>query len=162
MTFKKGDTITLNMILVPWGDGYGMTDYNRADTDWNVRQIRENSLLDPFKVTVTNGTKIDSVFMPRVKSTDGKSAEFTISGGENNVTVRVYGMKKVARPVIYEKVDGKWVVYDVSSLSTPDSLGNAHDYDGYMIHYDEDGTYSYSFVTTITDGQARTFKIVVE
>ena len=162
VTFKKGDTITLNLILVPWGDGYGMTDYNRADTDWNVRQIRENSLLDPFKVTVANGTKIDSVFMPRVKSTDGKSAEFTISGGENNVTVRVYGMKKVARPVIYEKVNGEWVVYDVSSLSTPDSLGNAHDYDGYMIHYDEDGTYSYSFVTTITDGQARTFKIVVE
>ncbi|MBQ8410064.1 MAG: hypothetical protein IJY39_14500 [Clostridia bacterium] len=162
VTFKKGDTITLNMILVPWGDGYGMTDYNRADTDWNVREIRENSLLEPFKITVANGTKVESVFMPKVKSTDGKSAEFTISGGENNVTVRVYGMKKIARPVIYEKVNGEWVVYEVCSLNTPDSTGNAHDYDGYMIHYDEDGTYSYSFVTTITDGAARTFKIVVE
>ena len=139
-----------------------MTDYNREDTDWNVRAIRENSLLDPFKVTVANGQALESVFMPRVKSTDGKSAEFTISGGENNVTVRVYGLKKIARPVIYEKIEGKWVVYDVSSKNNPDKAGNAHEYDGYMIQYDGDGTYSYSFVTTITDGAARTFKIVVE
>ena len=113
-------------------------------------------------MTVANGEKMDSVFLPRLKSTDGKSAEFTVSGGENNVTVRVYGMKKIARPVIYEKVDGDWVVYDVSSKDTPDLVGTAHDYDGYMIQNDGDGTYSYSFVTTITDGAARTFKIVVE
>lgn len=160
--FKKGDKITLNMILVPWGDGYGMTDYESDAPDINVRRIRENSLLDPFKVTVENGETIDSTFMPRIKSTDGKSAEFTISGGENNVTFRIYGIKKVARPVIYEKVDGEWVIYDVSSKSTPDLSGNAHDYDGYMIHNDGDGTYSYSFVATINDGAARTFKIVVE
>jgi hypothetical protein len=44
----------------------------------------------------------------------------------------------------------------------PDKMGISHDYDGYMIQYDGDGTYSYSFVTAITNGAARTFKIVVE
>lgn len=160
--FKKGDTIALDLILVPWGDGYGMTDYESDAPDINVRKIRENSILDPFKVTVANGEKLDSVYLPRIKSTDGKSAEFTVSGGENNLTVRIYGIKKIARPVIYEKVNGEWVIYEVSSKNTPDKVGIAHDYDGYMIQYDGDGTYSYSFVTTITDGAARTFKIVVE
>ncbi len=159
-TFKKGDKFSINMILIPWGSQEW--DYSRADTDWNIREVRENTLLDPVKVTAQNGEVMDSVFMPRVKSADGKSVEFTVSGGENNLTVRAYGFKKAVRPVIYEKVNGQWVVYEVSSEKTPDSRGNAHDYDGYMIQYDGDGNYSYSFVFTMKDGAARTFKIVAE
>ncbi len=162
-TFKKGDTMTINLILMPWGDGYGKTDYNSEYPNINVIKVRENSVLNPFKVTAgENCLVIDSVFLPRVKTTDGKNAVFTISGGENNVTVRAYGFKKATKPTIYELIDGEWVVYEVSSENAPDSKGNAHDYDGYMVQYDGDGTYSYSFVTTIKDGAPRTFKIVVE
>ena len=163
VTFKKGDKMTLDLILMPWGDGYGKTDYSSEYPNINVIEVRENSALNPFKVTAgANCTVLDSTFLPKVKSTDGKSAEFTVSGGENNVTVRVYGFDKSVRPTIYEYVGGEWVVYEVSSANTPDSRGNAHDYDGYMVHYDGNGSYSYSFVATITDGAPRTFKIVIE
>ena len=162
-TFKKGDTMTLNLILMPWGDGYGKTDYESEYPNINVIKVRENSALNPFVVTAGENCRVvDSVFLPRVETTNGKSAEFTISGGENNVTVRAYGFKKATRPTIYELVGGEWVVYEVSSANTPDSQGNAHDYDGYMVQYDGDGNYSYSFVTTMTNGAPRTFKIVVE
>ena len=160
LNFKKGDKISLNMIVIPWGSQ--LSDYNREDADWNVREVRNNTLLDPMTIVATNGQVIESVFLPRVMSTDGKTAEFTLSGGENNVTVEVQGMKSIARPQIYELIDGKWKEYVISSKDTPDSRGNAHEYDGYMIRYDGDGSFSYSFVVDMNGDVERTFKIVVE
>ena len=160
LNFKKGDKITLNMIVIPWGSQ--LSDYNREDADWNVREVRNNTLLDPMTVTATNGQVIESVFLPRVMSTDGKSAEFTLSGGENNVTVEIQGMKSIARPQIFELVNGEWEEYVISSKNTPDSRGNAHEYDGYMIRYDGDGSFSYSFVVDMNGDVERTFKIIVE
>ena len=160
LEFKKGDKISLNLVIVPWGSQ--QSDYTREDADWNVRQIRENTLLDPMTIEVLNGEAVESVFLPRVKSLDGKSAEFVLSGGENNVTVEVLGMTAIARPVVYELVDGEWIEYVISSKDTPDSRGNAHEYDGYMIRYDGDGTFSYSFVVDMNGDAVRTFKVVVE
>ncbi len=160
LEFKKGDKISLNMILIPWGSQE--SDYDREDADVNIREVRENTLLDPLKLEAVNGEIVESVYLPRVKSTDGKSAEFTLSGGENNVTVEVQGMKAIARPVVYELVDGEWQIYELSSRNTPDSQGNAHDYDGYMIRYEGHDTFSYSFVVDMNGDAERTFKIVVE
>ena len=161
LNFKKGDKISLNLILVPWGSQE--SDYNRADADWNVRQIRENTLLDPITITVANGEKVESVYVPRVKSLDGKSAEFTLSGGENNVAFEVQGIKSIGRPVLYEKnKNGEWEVYNYTSSETPDKRGNAHDYDGYMIRYDGEDNFSYSFVVDMNGDAVRTFKVVVE
>ena len=161
LNFKKGDKITLNMILVPWGSQ--ISDYEREDADWNVREIRKNTLIDPVKLDVANGNDISGAFLPRVESVDGKSAEFTISGGENNVAFEVLGLENVARPKVYElQENGEWKVYDYTSTETPDSRGNAHDYDGYMIRKTEDGKYAYSFVVDMNGDAVRTFKVVVE
>ena len=186
ITFKAGDTITINAILMPWGsqqmeddpanrlenaqtaiyDSPHYSDVLPDDTlymDKNVRDVRENTLLDPLTATeVENATVIDSPFVPKVKSTDGKSATFTISGGYDNNVVRVYGFDKLTVPKIEELIDGVWVEYKVSSQSTPDSYGYGHAYDGYMVHYDADGTYSYSFVYNMTDVESRTFRITAE
>ena len=158
--FKAGDKITINALITPWGSQE--SDYSGTEfaPDQNVRDMRENSALDPFKITAGESTKvIQSAFVPKVKTTNGKSAEFTISGGENNVAIRVYGFTKLTSPKIYELIDGEWVVYDVSSANKPDNSGYRYAYDGYMVYYDENGTFSYSFVTTITDGAPRTFKV---
>ncbi|MBE6684553.1 MAG: hypothetical protein E7592_02735 [Ruminococcaceae bacterium] len=159
-TIKAGATITINSIIMPWWN----QAYRNGDTsvapDQNVRDVRENSLLDPFKATaVENATVLDSEFLPSIKTTNGKDATFTLSGGENNVTFRVYGFKKLTAPKLYELVDGEWVLVDVSSATTADKVGNAHLYDGYAVHYDGNGTFSYSFVTTLTGDQTRTFKV---
>lgn len=159
-TIKAGATVTINSIIMPWWN----QAYRNGDTsvapDQNVRDVRENSLLDPFKITaLENAEVVDSVFLPSVKTTNGKDATFTISGGENNVTFRVYGFEKLTAPKLYEWVDGAWVLVDVSSATTPDKYGNAHKYDGYAVHYDGDGTFSYSFVTTLTGDQKRSFKV---
>ena len=53
-------------------------------------------------------------------------------------------------------------MFDTIKSTTPDKNNNAVDYDGYAVHYDGDGTFSYSFVITITDGAARTFRISAE
>lgn len=153
VTLNPGDTINLNMIISPWG-------WTDSADDTNMQNIRTNTCLDPLTVTVGEGSKIDSPFVPRVKSANGESVEFTLSGGTNNVAVHTYGFNKLTAPEIYEKIDGKWVEYDVSSYGTPDSLGYHHSYDGYMVYLDDDGTYSYSFAVDMTEADSRTFKVV--
>ena len=158
VTFKKGDTIKINAMLMPWGSQE--LDYSGSEPDANVRRVRENTLLNPLVATADADCQVmDSVYLPKLRSTNGASAEFTISGGHNNVTVRIYGFKKLTVPQIEEYRDGKWVKYIVSSINTPDGQGYGYEYDGYMVHYDGDGTYSYSFVTTMDNGAPRKFRI---
>lgn len=151
-SFKKGDTITLNILMVPWGSHLS-TDAS------NLAYVRQTSVVDPFKVSASKGEVIDSTYLPRVKSDDGKSAIFTVSGGINNCAVRVYGFEKLTAPKIYELVDDEWQEYTVSSIDSPDIVGIRHYYDGYMTYYDGDGTYSYAFAFNMDDVESRTFKI---
>jgi len=161
VTLKKGDTFTIHAIIMPWGSQE--TDYTAEHPDSNVLNVRQDSIIDPLKATAgANAEIIDSVWLPRIKTTNGKNAEFTLSGGENNVAFRVYGFKTLTAPKLYEKVEGEWVLIDVSSLNHPDSEGYAYAYDGYCVHYDGDGTFSYSFITTLTGNQSRTFKVVAD
>ena len=178
VTFKKGDKITINAILLPWGSQQledGIIDAEKGNYEYtmelangelymdkNVRDVRENTLLDPLKATSDTDEILESPFLPKIKSKDGKSATFTLSGGENNVTVRVYGFDILTAPKVEEYVDGKWVEYVISSKNSPDRLGYYHYYDGYMVNFDEDGTYSYSFVTTMTGDETRTFRITAD
>ena len=158
VNLKAGDSFTINAILMPWGSQ--LSDYSGNAPDKNVRDVRENSLLNPFKAeAIADCETIDSVFIPKFRTTNGKSAEFKISGGENNVAVQIYGFDKLTAPKIYEKVGGEWVEYVVSSKNTPDNNGYYHYYDGYAVQYDGDGTFSYSFVITMTNGAERIFKI---
>ena len=152
VTFKKGDTVTLNIIMIPWGSHLS-TDAS------NLATVRQNTVLDPYKVTAEVGEVIESTYMPRVRSTNGTSAEFTVSGGTNNAAIRVYGFKKLTAPKIYEKIDGEWVEYTVSSIDSPDSIGIKHYYDGYMTYYDGNGTYSYAFAFNMDGVESRSFKI---
>ena len=62
---------------------------------------------------------------------------------------RVYGFDDYTRPIIEEYVDGSWVEYKTASVNG---------YDGYMAHYDGDGTYSFSFVVDMSNGE-RTFRV---
>ncbi|MBQ2806985.1 MAG: hypothetical protein IJF08_08035, partial [Clostridia bacterium] len=158
VTFKKGDKFTINAIIMPWGSQ--LSDYNTATPDKNVLDVRENSLLDPVTLDVVTGEDVSSPFLPMVKSA-GDKAEFTVSGGENNISLRVFGFDKLTVPKIYEKIDGEWVEYKVNSLGSPDTKGYEHYYDGYMVYYDGDGTFSYSFVVAMAD-KARTFKVELD
>ncbi len=157
VALKKGDTFTINAIIMPW---QYYDEYDAAEPDKNVRRVRENTLLDPLKATADKDCEIiESVFLPKVKTTNGKSAEFTLSGGHNNVAVRIYGFHKLTVPVVEEFVDGEWKLVDLSSLSTPDAFGYGYQYDGYGVYYDSDGTYSYSFITTMDNGAPRKFRV---
>ena len=162
VTLKKGDHFTINAIIMPWGSQE--TDYSSDAPDKNVRDVRENSLLDSLTATALNSNTdiIESPFLPRIKSIDGMSAEFKLSGGENNVAFRVYGMKKLTAPKLYELIEGEWQLIDVSSLNHPDSEENANAYDGYSVFYDGDGTYSYAFIADMTGDAERTFKVCAD
>ena len=174
VTLLPGDTFTINCIIMPWGGGWILDDDTQHHnmTDVNVQNVRMNTLLNPFIATpVENCEKVDSVFLPRVSSTNGASATFTLSGGCDidpdtaepiNMTVRADGFKALTRPKLEELVNGTWTAIELSSKNSPDPRGNSADYDGYAVHYNGDGTFSYSFVTTITDGKARTFRLTAE
>ncbi len=155
VTLKAGDTIKLCLIISPWGF------YDSKD-DSNMQAIRQNTCVNGVKLTVQDGVAMDSTFVPCVKSTNGISAEFTISGGSNNKAVRGYGFGKLTAPVVYEKVNGEWVELVLSSKDTPDSKGYAHEYDGYAVYYDRNGTYSYAFAFNMDGKDSRTFKIVCD
>lgn len=159
VTLKKGDTIEINAIIMPWGSQ--LTDYSSDEPDKNVRDVRENSLLDICKVSAEVGSVIETEFLPSIMS-DGKTATFTVSGGHNNMAVRVYGFDKLTAPVIEEKINGEWVEYTVNSSKTPDSVGYCHYYDGYTVYYDGDGTFSYAFIVAMDNGKDRTFRITAD
>ena len=78
------------------------------------------------------------------------------------MAVRIYGFTDLTVPKVYQKVDGEWVAYELSSASNLDKSGFGAYYDGYNVYYDEDGTYSYSFIVDVTDGKEKTFKIELD
>ena len=143
VTLKAGDEITINMILMPWGS------QNTAKDDIsNVLNVRNDTCLNPIKTDVKVGTLIPDVYMPLIKA-ENQTAEFTLSGADNNMAIRVYGFASYEKPVIEEYVNGAWVTYDVASKNG---------YDGYMVYYDGDGTYSFAFIVDMSNG-ARTFRV---
>ena len=166
-TFKKGDHIHISCILMPWGDFY-------SENDDNVRMVRVNTLLNPIKLDVASGKEGTDPVVPTVLTADGKTCEFTISGGaanvrdlpgyataeytsykrywerDYNVTLRLEGFTGFGRPKIYEKVGNDWVEYQLAS-----TLG----YDGYTVTYAPDGTFTYGFTVTMTEAQPRTFRV---
>ena len=155
VTLQAGDTLKLCLIISPWG-------FHDAVDDTNMQQIRQNTCLEGIKMTVQDGEAMEYVFVPSLKTTNGASAEFTVSGGSNNKVVRVYGFSQLTAPVVYEKVNGEWVEVVLSSKDTPDSKGYSHYYDGYAVYYDRNGTYSYAFAFNMDGAESRTFKIVCD
>ncbi len=146
ITLKKGDKLAVNMILLPWGDP-------SAENDDNVRRVREDSCIDPYKVDVTVGSVIDDVYLPRVMSENGV-AEFTLSGGTDNCVVRVYGFDKLTVPTVLEMIDGEWQEYKLNS--------EVCEYDGYTVYYDGQGKYSYAFVVDMNGNEPRRFKVTAD
>lgn len=144
VTLKAGDEIVINMILMPWG-----SQKTAKDDISNVLNVRNDTCLDPIKTDVKVGTLIPDVYMPLIKA-ENQTAEFTLSGADNRMTVRVFGFEGYEKPVIEEYVNGAWVAYDTASKNG---------YDGYMVHYDGDGTYSFSFVVDMSGDVTRTFRV---
>lgn len=141
LTFRRGDHIYLNFILLPWGNGL-------SDTDTNVQYVIEDSVRNPLVLTASKGTVIEDDYLPRVRAENGE-AQFTLSGGRNRFAVRVDGMTSMAGISVQEQKDGEWRQY----------LFNKKEFDGYQIVYNEDGTYSYVFIIEMDGkGSERTFK----
>lgn len=133
ITFKAGDTIRLDLVLLPWGTG-------REETDTNVQTVREDSALKPLKVTATHGTAQDDPTLPTVTAKDNK-AVFTLTGGRNNNAVRINGFTGLACPSVELYKDGRW-----ESVALASSWG----YDGYTVFYDKmTGYYDFSFVFAV-------------
>lgn len=163
VNLKKGDSLKITGILLPWGSQESVYDSADFAPDQNVRNVRADSLLDPMTPkAIENCEVVESTFVPKIKTTNGKDATFSVKGGQNNITTRVYGFDMLTVPTVYELVDGEWKEYKVASINTPDALGYGYHHDGYQVHYDGDGTFSYSFVIPMDNGKERTFKIVAD
>ena len=143
VTLKKGDVLDLDIILLPWG-------YSTSTDDSNVRNVRADSCIDPYKLTVIKGKAVEDDFIPSVKA-ENDTAKFKLSGGKNNVSVRVYGFKDYTAPKVTVKADGADTDFKLN--------GSAHTYDGYQVYLDEDGTYSFSFVLNMD--KAEEYEITV-
>lgn len=141
VTLKAGDHIHINMILMPWGSQLSKDDHNVSD-------VRVDSCLYPLVTTVKVGTLIPDNYMPKIMA-DQDTAEFTVTDGGGRMAVRVYGLSGWNAPTLEEYVNGQWVPY----------VTNHYDYDGYMVYYEHDGTYSVSFIIETGTGVERTFRV---
>jgi hypothetical protein len=140
--FRKGDYINLDFILLPYGSF-------KVKSDDNVRYVREDSCLKPLSIEAIKGEVVKDTYLPRIKC-ENNQAEFTIIGGRNNNVVRVDGFTNIKKPRIYELVDGEYVPIEFS----------VHEYDGYTVHFNRNGTYSFSFVFEMeSPDSGRTFKV---
>ena len=128
-TFRKGDYIRMSFILLPWGN----TDLESVD---NMKNVYEDSVTSPVRVKAAKGSAVSDKWLARVRC-EGNVAEFTVTGGRGNTPVRVDGFTSPERPEIYVKEGGGWVPYS-NAVET--------EYDGYMIHFNDDGTYGFSFI----------------
>ncbi|MBQ7596132.1 MAG: hypothetical protein IJU45_05655 [Clostridia bacterium] len=137
ISFSKGDTITLDMILLPWGTG-------RETNDQNVRDVRFDSALNPQTAKSDTNEILNDAVIPTVKS-ENNTAQFTVSGGKDKVAVKVAGFTKLARPEVSVECGGV-----ETALAQPSKNG----YDGYSVQYEKDGTYTYSFVYECADPTA--------
>ena len=145
VTFRPGDTITLDLILLPWGTGL-------ETTDDHVRAVREDAALHPATASASVGTVTPDVWLPRVRAEDN-TAEFTVSGGRNAIAVRVDGFTKPGRPEVLRKSGNAW---------EPVELSSACGYDGYSAFYNPDGTYGYAFVYEASQEQDAAFRVQVQ
>lgn len=145
ISFKKGDTIYIELILLPWGVG-------TEENDNNVRKVREDSALNPISITAEKGTVVDDSYLPIVKA-ENNEAQFTVKGSRNNNAVRIDGITEyTSAPEIYKLVDGEWQRVQLAS---------SNGYDGYSIRIGDDGTYSVSFVYNAEDPYTEyTFKVI--
>ncbi|MFA6948400.1 MAG: hypothetical protein WCQ72_05415, partial [Eubacteriales bacterium] len=136
ITFAAGDSIELNVILLPFGD------FNITNDD-SVRKVRADSVISPYTLDIAVGELIGDTYLPRVAAADGK-AEFTLSGGADNAVVRVDGFDSYERPAIYIKGEnGEWSEYKTDT----------HGYDGIQCYYNDDGKYGFAFVCPMGDGK---------
>lgn len=139
ITFKKGDSIKLDLILLPWGNG------DEPD-DSNVLTVREDSLLKPL--TAVNGE--NDGYIPTIKA-ENNEAVITVKGGRNNNVIRVDGFTSMKKPTVEIKTADGWQNVNLSST---------WGYDGYMINTNKDNTYSISFVYAAADPDTEyTFRI---
>ncbi len=143
LSFKAGDRVTFNVVLVP----YGNPSQEHYD---NVTRLYQNTIVNPLTTTVTKGSLFEDAFMPMVYA-ENNSAEFTLSGGADNVAVRIDGFTSDKVLEIEEYVNGQWVPFVYYS---------EHGYDGYNIYYNEDNTYGFSYTVPMgTEGKPRQFRV---
>ncbi len=144
ITFMPGDSIRLTLVLLPWGQG-------KEENDSNVRAVREDSALKPVTVTAVTGMVEEDALVPTVRAENGV-AEVNVTGGRNYNVIRFNGYKNLECPEIYVKNGDVW---EKASVNT------AHGYDGYTVHYNEDGTYGFSFTyQTDSPDTVHSFRIV--
>ena len=141
-TLKAGDVLELNIILLPWG-------YGTSKNDDNVRRVRADACINPYKITAVKGTVIEDEYLPKIQADNGV-AQFTVEGGTNNAVVRVYGFEKYSAPTVKKIVDGAEEDY---------VLAGPNGYDGYQVQRDPDGTYSFSFAFDMTNVDKVEFKV---
>ncbi len=130
LDFKKGDTISIDMILLPWGTG-------TEETDEQVLAVREDSALNSTFVAATTGSVAYDTIVPVINCENNK-AEFVLKGGRNNIAVRINGFTSLECPDIYK--------LDENGNRQTVEVASQNGYDGYSVYYNEDGTYGFSFV----------------
>ncbi len=137
LEFKAGDTIHLELILLPWG---------RLSEPENgtVQKVREDSALHPLTAQSSVGTVIPDAYLPIIQS-DNNIAQFTLKGGRGNQAVRINGFTENRCPTVYRSSGSGW---------EPVSLASGNGYDGYTVYYDKlTGLYDFSFVYTAENPQ---------
>ncbi len=128
VTLRKGDRMELEILLLPWG-------YSTSKDDANVLAVREDSCLDPVRMTVLEGESVEDCFIPSVRAKDNR-ASFRVGGSRGTAAVRVYGFDGCAPPRVTVRAGG---------TETALALAGKNGYDGYQVYLDADGTYSFSF-----------------
>ena len=138
LEFKAGDRIRVDFVLLPWGTG-------TESTDANVLAVREDSALQPLKVTASVGRVIPDAYLPIVECEDGK-ARFSLSGGGTAVyAVRVNGFAQSECPAIERRAGDAWEPVELASAT--------HGDDGYTVFYNpETGLYDFSFIVETEEG----------
>lgn len=147
VSFKKGDKISVDVVLLP----YGLVGQDNCD---NVIKVYNDSVKNAITINASVGTVVADTWIPTVAAQNGV-AEFTVGGGtygdgaEVNYAVKAQGFDLLTRPKIYEKVNGEWIPYDYAT-----ELG----YDGYgVLCENEKLTYTFVFAQNFV---GRTFRIV--
>jgi hypothetical protein len=145
LQLKAGDVIKFSYMFMPYGGKYSKDAINSA-----LQTKKDYAFPTVTKVVSGTLSTTSNPWIPTVKSNNGSSAEFSVKGGDNVVTVAIEGLQSYKNPTVYKKVNGNY---------TPINYSTSGRKDGGTIYIDELGLIGFSLPVNTTPGEILELKI---
>lgn len=144
-SLEAGDKLRFSFMIMPYGG-----KISNDETDSAIETLENFTFPEVTHVAVGKHIKCDYQWVPAIQTTDGHSAEFSFTGGDQLMTVAAEGFPSYKIPDVY-RINGE---------SAEKINFSVNGYDGITTFIDRNGTVGFSFPVEMTPGEEATIRVV--